>query len=784
MPFVLALAWPSAEAVAHPRHKARAHTDAFTTQDMDRYMASLEPTLPFGTSAFNYENASCIAAVVLLRDAVRLPHPVDLNTIEHRLLRDMHMQQGIAGVFLLWTSVLEVVTLCKPLPHHARGGGSMRGPNRQVFPLHSTLFRTLCDESVVLESGACKPFHHVLQAWQATFRDLRPKTVDADVLCMAMFPRMLHLVCNRRWRAITLREERTFGGKHVYDYLGVRDGVRMRSRLQQNSGQSPDASHARSSDDIFDLDRIRVAASLMRDPTIFSATAAVSFAAGGDRGDSDAEDIGYSRQDIIQWLDRLGDLAQQGPAALIQKCGSASLTRGHESYRVEALIESILLADLLRNTGELREILARSASFLLGSTQLTSRILDDSFSLPGKTLVSRYRLSLDAAYCKVVRDFWSKLLLEADAGNDFSVYFLCDSSPRAGRDWLLAESYVIADSDVARLIEIQNEIVQLRQGQPSDTAGHADHEGANDLEARISRLSQEMHGKVWHHIHVPLAMGKGATQLHQKFTLLLHGFRLEANSWNDVRRIAERMVTITTDYGTESGIQQVPLLDGSVLHPHWRDVSELIDDSADLEAETAFPSCPPSSYVSFERALPIPGVMHMLHNALDDMTESLPDFAYWMERATATARYLSDRATKDALILHCFNSGPSAWHKRAIEHFSSYVYEKRFGSLMTLISNILPLQGVLSTYFNAAALEQGQLQKGSVSAVQVSEAVRSPWWWGYCHVLQSAGGLMFELECYLHGCACHPTKAFDLHGTDSYYRRRKAYSKDRGYSIM
>ena len=106
------------------------------------------------------------------------------------------------------------------------------------------------------------------------------------------------------------------------------------------------------------------------------------------------------------------------------------------------------------------------------------------------------------------------------------------------------------------------------------------------------------------------------------------------------------------------------------------------------------------------------------------------------------------------------------------------MYEKRFGSLMTFIGNILPLRGVLSTYFNAAAVEQGQLQKGSVSAVQVSEAVQSSWWWGYCHVLQSAGGLMFELECYLHGCACHPTKAFNLHGTDSYDRRRRAYAKE------
>jgi hypothetical protein len=590
---------------------------------------------------------------------------------------------------------------------------------------------------------------------------------------------MLHLVCHGNWRVLALRESVAFRGKPAYDYMGVCEGVSVRSSLRRHSTQMPEATSSRNPDDLFELTRIRVAASLMRDPSSFSAAAC---------GAGDAEDIGYSRQDIIQWLDRLGDLAQQGPAALTQSCQATSSTRGPQSYRVEALIESILLADLLRNTGELREVLARSANMFLGSTSLSSKIMDESFKLPGKSIISRYRLSLDAAYCKVVRDFWSKLLFEADAGNDFSVYFLCDSSPRAGRDWLLAESYVVADHDIVRLIEIQDEIVHLRRQQQrpciteateaaeADDAERAERGGA-DLDARISRLSKEMHGKVWHHIHVPLAMGKGATQLHQKFALLLHGFRLEANSWTDVRRIAKRVVTLTTDYGTESGIQQVPPLDGSALHPHWQEGPQLIDDSPEVGA--AILTCPPNAHVSFERALPIPGVMHMLHNSLDDMTDGLPDFAFWMERATATAKYLSDRATKDALILHCFSSGPATSHKHAIEHFSSYVYEKRFGSLMTFIGNILPLRGVLSTYFNAAAVEQGlQLQKGSVSAVQVSEAVHSSWWWGYCHVLQSAGGVMFELECYLHGCACHPTKAFDLHGTDSYYRRRRAYAKE------
>ena len=54
----------------------------------------------------------------------------------------------------------------------------------------------------------------------------------------------------------------------------------------------------------------------------------------------------------------------------------------------------------------------------------------------------------------------------------------------------------------------------------------------------------------------------------------------------------------------------------------------------------------------------------------------------------------------------------------------------------------------------------------------------SNWWWGYCCVLVASGGVVFELQCKVQGCKCHPAQAFDLHGTDSDYRRRRAYERE------
>eukprot|EP00972_Heterocapsa_arctica_P064996 9594134-Heterocapsa_arctica.AAC.1 len=55
------------------------------------------PGMPFDIAAFDPGHASCISALALVRDAVRLPRAAELDTLEHRLLRDMHMQLGVAG---------------------------------------------------------------------------------------------------------------------------------------------------------------------------------------------------------------------------------------------------------------------------------------------------------------------------------------------------------------------------------------------------------------------------------------------------------------------------------------------------------------------------------------------------------------------------------------------------------------------------------------------------------------------------------------------------------------
>ena len=383
-----------------------------------------------------------------------------------------------------------------------------------------------------------------------------------------------------------------------------------------------------------------------------------------------------------------------------------------------------------------------------------------------------------------VADYLQALLVDADRGNDFVAYLLADSSPRGGRDWFLAELYIIQESQLDELLEAQAQLLE-----------------PDISPARRSEATRLMQGRLFRHVLVPVALGLGETGLHQKMTVLLHALRLEAHNWAMVQRISMRIVSITTDYGTEMLLHQIPPVDAGEVHPHWREVvsdphgmvddlpaeaTEFVDDLPDMQA-AAEPQQEPeaaNALISLESSLPIPGCMHVLHNALDEMCSTLPDFQDWLVGAKAVSRFLSRRQSKDVLIMRCFSHGEAAAYKKKIEAFNEVIYESRFGTLLNFVARILEIKGALR-FFDGARFRrclpqqaQDMDEVGSVDIDVVCKALQSIWWWGYCNVLLSCGGVIFELQCTLQTCKCHPAQAFDLQGSSSYFRRRRAYERE------
>ena len=75
------------------------------------------------------------------------------------------------------------------------------------------------------------------------------------------------------------------------------------------------------------------------------------------------------------------------------------------------------------------------------------------------------RFYLDCGICILMRGYWEQLLAGVDA---FMICMLADSSPRVGKDWLLAEVFVISDSAIIRLHVVQKALIQAFACEPVD----------------------------------------------------------------------------------------------------------------------------------------------------------------------------------------------------------------------------------------------------------------------------------------------------------------------------
>ena len=62
---------------------------------------------------------------------------------------------------------------------------------------------------------------------------------------------------------------------------------------------------------------------------------------------------------VVQWLEQMGDAAERGPKALVDSL------KGKRTYRIEALIEWLSLACILKNTAHMRRAIVACLSLTL-----------------------------------------------------------------------------------------------------------------------------------------------------------------------------------------------------------------------------------------------------------------------------------------------------------------------------------------------------------------------------------------------------------------------------------
>ena len=96
-------------------------------------------------------------------------------------------------------------------------------------------------------------------------------------------------------------------------------------------------------------------------------------------------------------------------------------------------------------------------------------------------------------------------------------------------------------------------------------------------------------------------------------------------------KLLRRVLCVTTDFGTESGLSRVPHIDPNQIWPHWIEEADMVDDSE-------FVPMPETPLVSFDSSMAVPGTEHICHNVFRHVSGHLSKFQPWLQKAKAVSK--------------------------------------------------------------------------------------------------------------------------------------------------
>jgi hypothetical protein len=294
--------------------------------------------------------------------------------------------------------------------------------------------------------------------------------------------------------------------------------------------------------------------------------------------------------------------------------------------------------------------------------------------VPHKSTLKRLCLQIDLAL----------MLLEQDRSSaplSHCRYMLLDSSPQGNRDWLLSRATVVPRSSLIEMQGAADALLQLKEAKEIVPGSH-------------QKLVQVLRNNMRYHTYPPAAIGLAQANVAHKCAALLHSMMLETrpgsatNGRPTLSALLQSIISVTGDLGVEIGIPgfQAPLTD---LLPSWRQqwlqellpemaegpgtTAELVaDDTCFLEAVTcpeAVTSTPQVQESLYDAqvpmnaktvmpfALPIPGMLHVCHNLLNDADVSMTNWEPFWAQLNNLAALLCNQQRLNRFCAKCVPDG-------------------------------------------------------------------------------------------------------------------------------
>ena len=448
----------------------------------------------------------------------------------------------------------------------------------------------------------------------------------------------------------------------------------------------------------------------------------------------------------------------EGAAAAVDPAAARSQQLGRREIESEALIECLRIAQFLTNAGMLDQVVRNSLRLTCPPflAQALENRLNGTRTVAKRTTIFRSRLAFDAALALTMRDVLKEPLL---------IYMWADSSPQGGHDWLLSHMHYVVGSSTAELLQLAAAVDALAS---RPTAWNAvDGVPVPDdilLEERagapmgLGRLTWQIFCAFRHHCPLPGALGSRAGSLQHKCATLLHALRLECHDDDHLESMLDRVISITTDMGTEIRLTEVVGAGfWSQFESHLQRTPMVADDGNPEAGEDQDMHSRP--YV-FSRALPIAGLLHILDNLTRDVQKHMDGWPPFQNSLRAVCNLLCKPASLEVFMERCLRQ---AGLKQYSHHFDKRfppMIDWRWSTLMTTLSWLLPLEKPLRQVWDPARYGKHQQRKaadgdGVADVREVTAAIRDDGFWLYACMSQHLQSTIEQVGWWARGCPCH-----------------------------
>ena len=372
------------------------------------------------------------------------------------------------------------------------------------------------------------------------------------------------------------------------------------------------------------------------------------------------------------------------------------------------LIELVMLAERLRNSSSLHEVMRRSLHIVLpADLRDLGETLLSKVQKMDKARISRSHLTLDVGFM-MHRRVRNSLKPEQIR------YLMWDSSPQFGRDYQMCLVQEVEAQDLAHMFLKVQCLVQAWQ--PQDGVEPAfDDEQAIEHEAQ---QMQELRAKLQVHALPTVLIGFGAASFAHKLWALLHSARLECFNSEALAQWTRSVLSVASDYGVERMLADTQHVNAAEVIGWFEDTS-----AEDVGLLVSGPEVVPN-------AVERPVAANMQADVLED---------------TAAAMQVVDRQLADQ-----------------VRKFEGWISPGRWGTIAFSVPEVLKIKIAMVTCWDERLFLQGldaaedqRNRSARELAVDVSKAVHDPAWWGWMAMLEVVCSLLRQHTIWAESCPCH-----------------------------